>query len=254
MSTIAERHQLILGKLQQEGFVNVQALGRELEVSTVTIRKDLKLLEDKGLLFRSHGGAALHNPYTTDRPVGEKEKIRSPEKLRIGNKAASCIQPDDSIIIASGTTVQAMARCIQPQGNLTVITASLHVALELNIHPSVEILQMGGTLRKSSSSVTGPYAESILKDFFCSKLFLGVDGIDLDYGLTTTNIQEAHLNRLMIKAAQKIIVLADSSKFGRRGFGKICEWQEIDQIITDTGIPSHVAKTLEEAGVEVNIV
>src|SRR5690242_5405620 len=134
MQTIAERHQAILGKLHQKGFVNVQDLCQEMDVSAVTIRKDLKLLEDKGLLFRSHGGAALHNPYTIDRPVDEKEKIKAAEKMRIAAVAASYIQPDEAIIIASGTTVQALARNIQPHGPLTVITASLYVAQELNRH------------------------------------------------------------------------------------------------------------------------
>ncbi|GAA4309481.1 DeoR/GlpR family DNA-binding transcription regulator [Compostibacter hankyongensis] len=254
MINIAERHQTILSKLNQEGFVKVLDLCRELDVSAVTIRKDLKLLEDKGLLFRSHGGAALHNPYTTDRPVNEKEKIRSSEKSRIGAAAAPLVTADDSIIIASGTTVQAMAKYIQPQGRLTVITASLNVANELNHHPEIEVLQLGGILRKSSSSVAGPYAEKMLTDFFCSKLFLGADGIDLEFGITTTSAMEAHLNQQMMAACQKTVVLADASKFGRRGFGKICELQDIDQVITDNAVSPHMIKSMEDAGIEVTIV
>lgn len=254
MISSAKRHQTILDKLQEEGFVKVLHLSKLMDVSTVTIRKDLKLLEDKGLLFRSHGGAALNNPYTIDKSVNEKEKIRANEKSRIAAAAAALVQEDDSIIIASGTTVQALSKQIKPMGHLTVVTASLNVAQELNRHQSVEVLQLGGTLRKSSSSVAGAYAENMLRDFFCSKLFLGVDGIDLDFGLTTTNSAEAQLNRMMMKAAQKTILLADSSKFGKRGFGKICEWQDIDQVITDSGIPSYIAKILEDGGVEVTIV
>jgi len=113
---------------------------------------------------------------------------------------------------------------------------------------------LGGMLRKSSSSVMGAYAEDILKDFFCSKLFLGVDGIDLDYGLTTTNVMEAHLNRQMIQVSNKTIVLADSSKFGKRGFGKICDIEDVDQIITDDGISSHLVDSLEAKGIKVTIV
>jgi DeoR family transcriptional regulator of aga operon len=100
----------------------------------------------------------------------------------------------------------------------------------------------------------GTYAEHILADFFCSKLFLGVDGIDLDFGLTTTNAMEAHLNRQMISVSQKTIVLCDSTKFGRRGFGKICGLDEIDQIITDSGVSEHIDKTLEGLGITVTIV
>ena len=254
MNNIAERHQFILNKLKAKGNVNVLNLYRELKVSSVTIRKDLKLLEEKGLLFRTHGGATAHNPYTVDRPVNEKEKLQASEKMKIGAMAAQSIVANDSIIIASGTTVLALAKNIQPKGSLTVVTSALNVALELMQHPAIEVLQLGGILRKSSSSVTGPYAQSILSDFSCTKLFLGVDGIDLEFGLTTTSVMEAHLNRQMIAASQKVIVLTDSTKFGKRGFGKICGLENVDRIITDSGIPKHFTSHLEGMGIEVTIV
>lgn len=252
--TLTQRHQLIIDRLKKEGSVKVVDLCTELNVSSVTIRKDLKLLEDKDLLFRTHGGGTLSNPYTVDRSVNEKEKIKSGEKSDIGAAAASLIQPNDCILIASGTTVLSLAKNLRPKGNLTVITAALNVAIELINHPEIEVIQLGGMLRKSSSSVTGAYAENILSDFSCSKLFLGVDGIDVEFGLTTTNMMEAQLNRKMISAAQKTIVLADSSKFGKRGFGKICGLEDIEQIITDSGISEHMAETLKSMGIEVTIV
>lgn len=249
-----ERHRFIISQLQERGSVSVHDLCESLGVSSVTVRKDLKHLEDRNMLFRTHGGATLDSPYTIDRTVFEKEKLQSTEKLAIGRYAASLITADDSIIIASGTTVQMMAREIQPVGILTVVTSALNVALQLIQHPNVEILQLGGALRKTSTSVAGLYAERILDDFFCSKLFLGVDGIDLELGLTTTNAQEAQLNRKMIAAAQKTVVLADSSKFGRRGFGRICGIAEVHEIITDNGIPLATRKQLERQGTKVTIV
>jgi DeoR family transcriptional regulator of aga operon len=254
MSSLAERHQYILSKLKREGKVNVLDLCTDLNVSSVTIRKDLKQLEDKHLLFRTHGGGTLSNPYTVDRPVNEKEKIRSEEKAGIGAMAATLVEPNDCIIIASGTTVLSLARHIKPQGNLTVITAALNVATVLNQHPEVEVLVLGGILRKSSSSATGSYAENILNDFSCSKLFLGVDGIDIEFGLTTTHSMEAQLNRKMIASTQKTIVLADSSKFGKRGFGRICGLEDIEQIITDSGISDHMVESLKGMGIEVTII
>lgn len=254
MLSITSRHQSILNKLQEEGYVNVLDLCKALDVSAVTIRKDLKLLEEKGLLFRSHGGASMHNPYINEKPVNEKEYIRSEEKIRIGKAAAQLIFPDDTFIIASGTTVLALARHIKPAGGLTAITASLNVALELNRHPEIEVLQLGGSLRKSSFSVAGSFSEMMLENFSCNKLFLGIDGIDLEFGISTTNILEAQLNQKMISASQKTIVLADSSKFGRRGFGKICNLDELDQIITDKEAPDHDVKALEEMGIEVTLV
>jgi len=254
MITLIERHQHIINKVKKEGSVKVISLCDELNVSSVTIRKDLKQLEDKALLFRTHGGATLTNTYTADRPVNEKVSIQSAEKFNIGEAAAKLIEPNDCILIASGTTVLSFAKSIQPQGNLTVITAALNVALELIHNKEIEVIQLGGLLRNSSSSVTGPYAERILDDFSCSKLFLGADGIDLDFGLTTTNMMEAQLNRKMIAAAQKTIVLADSTKFNKRGFGKICGLEDIQQVITDSGISEHMVEALKGMGIEVTIV
>ncbi len=251
---LTQRHQLIINRLKTEGSVKVVDLCNELNVSSVTIRKDLKLLEDKELLFRTHGGGTLTNPYTVDRPVNEKAKIRSGEKSGIGEEAAKLIEPNDCILIASGTTVQSFARNILPIGHLTVITAALNVAIEFVHHPDIEVIQLPGILRKTSSSVTGVYAEKMLEDFSVSKLFLGVDGIDIEFGLTTTNMMEAQLNKKMIAASQKTIVLADSSKFGKRGFGRICGLEDIEHVITDNNISEHMVDTLKSMGIEITVV
>lgn len=249
--SIAERHQHILTRLREQGHVNVLKLSQELNVSTVTIRKDLKHLEERKLLFRAHGGASINNPYINDRPVNEKEKIRVAQKQRIARYAAGLVEPKDSIIMASGTTVIELARHIKADNQLTVVTASLNTALILSKNSQTDIIQLGGMVRKSSSSTIGPYAENLLNNFSCSKLFLGVDGIDPEYGLTTTNAMEANLNQQMIKAAQKVIILADSSKFGRRGFSKICELSEVDIIITDNEVTPLFVKSIEESGIEI---
>jgi len=251
---LTERHQHILTKLKEKGSVQVLDLCTELEVSPVTIRKDLKMLEDKQLLLRTHGGGTLVNPYTTDRPVTEKAKIRSGEKSDIGTAAARLIEANDCVLIASGTTVLSLAHNIQPIGHLTVVTAALNVAMELVQHPGIEVIQLPGIIRKTSSSVTGNFAEEMLSHFSFSKLFLGVDGIDLEFGLTTTNMMEAQLNKKMIAASQKTIVLADSSKFGKRGFGRICGLEDIEHIITDSNISEHLVDTLKGLGIEVTIV
>ncbi len=254
MMNLAERHQFILNRIQRDQYINVVELCKELKVSSVTIRKDLKLLEDKNLLFRTHGGATVNNPYTVDRPVNEKEKIQSTEKNKIGVAAAKLLKENDSIVVASGTTLLYFVRNIPAGLSLTVVTSALNIALELMGEPAVEVIQLGGLLRKSSSSVMGAYAEQVLQDFYFNTLFLGVDGIDLDYGLTTTNAMEAHLNRKMISVAQKIVVLADSTKFGKRGFGKICGFEDVDHIITDKGISQQIVNHLEGLGVTVTIV
>ncbi|GLB51780.1 DeoR family transcriptional regulator [Neptunitalea chrysea] len=251
---IMKRHQVILNKIEEEKYVEVAVLCKELNVSAVTIRKDLKFLEEKGLLYRTHGGASFENPYISDRSVNEKEKIRVDEKSNIAEEAARRITEHDSILIASGTTVQALARAIEIKEKLTVITASLNVALELIRYKYIDVLQLGGYVRHSSSSVVGNQASVILDNISCSKLFLGVDGIDLEYGLSTTHLEEAQLNQKMLKSAQRTIVLADSSKFGKKSFGRICSLDEIDEIITDKGINKSILPYLEEKGIAVTIV
>src|SRR5690606_1292207 len=128
---ITDRHELILKKLQEDGRVSIQELSEMIKVSGVTIRKDLKLLEDKNLLFRTRGGGSINNPYTIERPINEKELINAAEKQRIAKAAVSLVGQNDSIIIGSGTTVFELARCLHPSRHLTVITPAAKVTLEL---------------------------------------------------------------------------------------------------------------------------
>lgn len=252
--SMAKRHAYILEQLNKLGEVRVTDLSEEMDVSSVTIRKDLKQLEDKKLLFRSHGLIFKDNPYARDRHVNDKETLNVEQKLRIARKAAEFIQGNDAVILASGTTIFYLAQVLDPSEQVTILTSALNVATELIKKQMVEVVQLGGIVRKTSTSVNGPFAQIMLEQFACSKLFLGVDGIDLQYGFTTTNLMEANVNQHMMKAAQRTIVLADSSKFGRKGFGRICLFDEVDQIITDSGVNEKTVQALENLGVEVTIV
>jgi len=251
---VAQRHKMILSELEKDGYVKVADLSEHFGVSTVTIRKDLTELENKKLLFRSHGSVSLFSSLTSDRHIDEKEKIMVDEKLRIAEAANKLLERNDRIIIASGTTVLAFANKINITDPLTVITASVKVSLSLCYRQNIEVIQLGGSMRKSSASVIGREAENFLNDLTCNKLFMGVDGIDIDFGLTTSNIDEAHLNQVMIRAVQKVIVLADSSKFGKRGFGKMCNLNQVHQIITDSNAPASAVQILREKGIEVTLV
>ena len=164
--SLSERHQKILELLKVNGIVSVNSLSRQLNVSSVTIRKDLGLLEEKKLLYRSHGGAIQIDPYIANRHVQEKEKQFPEEKKRIGMKAAEMLTPNDAIIIASGTTVLAFARCIPPEAQLTVLTSAMNVAMALLNCQQVEVIQLGGIVRHTSSSVTGEYALRMLDEAF----------------------------------------------------------------------------------------
>ena len=251
--TKEQRHEMIMEELIKHGSVLVADLVRMLDVSAVTVRKDLTELEKSDKLYRNHGKAVLINPYINNRPVNEKEKLATDEKHAIGREAARLIERNDSICIASGTTVHALARNIVPIHKLTVVSASLPVSNILSQHQNVDIIQLGGMLRHSSLSVVGEYSTRILEQCSFSKLYMGVDGIDFDFGITTTEMREAMLNKKMMAAAQKTIVLADSSKFGRRGFAKIADISAVDIIITDAGISPKIVKQVEDLGIELII-
>jgi DeoR family transcriptional regulator of aga operon len=248
-----DRHRKLLDILDKEKQVKVQDLSELLNTSMVTIRKDLKLLEGKRLLFRTHGGASLESPYVNDRSVNEKEFINAKEKALIGKEASKLIDHDQYIILASGTTILAMARNINPLKKLTVVTSALNVAIELSPKNNVEVLQLGGYIRPTSYSVIGYHSERILKDTACSKLFLSVDGIDLDYGLSTTNTMEAHLNQQMIASAKEVIILVDSSKFGKKSFGRICGMDQVGQVITDSKISMDYVRKMKSLGIHVTV-
>ncbi len=257
MQIPAERHNQILQALKERGFVTVAGLSDVLDVSDVTVRRDLSYLEEKNLLRRTHGGATTRNHIVRDRPVSEKASQHAEEKRKIGAAAAALVEDYDRIILASGTTVREVACHLAPPTNrtsLTVITNAMNVALELTGAPGIEVHMLGGLVRNTSTSVAGPVAEKVLRQFTCRKLFLGVDGIDLQYGLTTSNALEAHLNMCMIEAAEQVIVVADASKFGLRSFGRICEVKQVQRVITDDRIAPDTVEQLEEMGIAVTVV
>ncbi|MES5135815.1 DeoR/GlpR family DNA-binding transcription regulator [Prevotella amnii] len=251
--TKEERHSIILDQLIKKDSVLVTDLASILNVTSVTIRKDLTELEIQGKLYRSHGKAILIDPFTINRSVNDKERLYQEEKMSIGYEAAQLITHDDFILIASGTTLHNFARCIHPKHRLTAMTSSTSISQILSQKEDIDIIQLGGTLRHSSLSVVGDYSKMMLSECSFSKLFLGVDGIDFDFGITTTDIREARLNKAMMEASQKIIVLADLSKFGKRGFAKISNLEDIDIIITDEHIKKADVLRIEELGIKLVI-
>ena len=253
MTSIAERHKHILDTLQKEGFLKVTNIANSLNVTTATIRNDLKFLEEKKLLFRTHGSASVINPSTIDLKLTEKEKIKIKEKRKIAKAAYKLIEKNDSIIVGAGSSVFAFAEEIKPIDRLTIVTASLKVSILLNELVNTDIIQLGGFIRKNSISVIGDYTSRFFDDVTCSKAFLGVDGIDSEFGITNSNIEEAQLNRRMIDASLKTIILADSSKFGKKGFGRICSLDRVDVIVTDSGITDSMAEMIESFGIKLII-
>ncbi|NVJ64253.1 MAG: DeoR/GlpR transcriptional regulator [Flavobacteriaceae bacterium] len=251
--TQAQRHQLIVELLKKKRFASVVDLAKHCDVSVVTIRKDLVILEQNGLVFKSHGGASIESPYVSDRSVSVKKLERTSEKEAIAQRAIDLISENDSIIIGSGTTVEAFSSLL-PHMNLTVLTAAMNISMSLLNHPQIELVQLGGVVRKSSGSVVGPHTEAMLDYFNCKTLFIGADGVSFDHGCTTSNMMEAHLNSKMMEHVQKTILLVDSSKFDKKGFGKICDLKKIDVIITDKNIPNNYKQLTEELAIELIVV
>ena len=253
MVSIAERRKFILDNLNREGFVRVSDMADHLNVTKATIRKDLQFLEDRNLLIRAHGSALPPAAPVTDVSIHAKKPINNDLKQRIAVEACRLVTENDSIIIASGSTMTVFAEHIRPQGHLNVVSPSINISMLFGDRSDVSVLQLGGIVYGNSLSVRGEAAVEELRHILCSKLFFGVDGFDLEYGFTCSTSEEAVFTQHMMKAVSKSIVLADSTKLGRRGFGRICALEDVDILITDSGIPDKVRHDIEALGVVVVI-
>jgi DeoR family transcriptional regulator of aga operon len=249
-----ERRRAILDILNREDRVLVTELSRHFETSQVTIRKDLEILHAHGQVHRTHGGALPARQGVLEDPtLREKENLHRQEKLRIAEAAAGKVTEGQVVILDSGTTTTAIARALRDFRSLTIITNAVNIAAELT-GTALEVILTGGTLRKNSFSLVGPIAEETLRRLSADLLFLGVDGFDVHYGLSTPNLLEAKVNRVMVEVAKRTIAVCDSSKFGRRSLSLIAPPSMLQEVITDRGIPKFDLRTLKEAGTEITIV
>lgn len=249
-----ERRQKILIQLEREGRVIVGSLSRTYGVSQITIRKDLDVLNERGLVLRSHGGA-LPPPTSAlfDPSLQEKQQQHASEKQRIAAAAVNLVSDGSCIMLDSGTTTAAIAQALKKLSSLTVITNAINIATELSA-TNFEVILTGGTLRKNSFSMVGPIAEDVLKEMHADILFLGVDGFDLEIGLTTPNLLEARVNRAMVASAKKVVAVCDATKFSRRSLSRIVPVTAVHQVITDNTLPDSIAEDLRSQNIEVTLV
>lgn len=247
-----ERKQKILQLLSQKERVFVIDLCEEFNTTAVTIRKDLDQLEQEGQLRRVHGGAIINKSLYPGLALPEKQKLNQKEKELIAAKAVKMINKGDVIIIDSGSTTHQLAKLVKELSGITVITNGINIAVEL-MNSDIEVILTGGVLDKKSSTLYGPLTEETLQHLAADKLFQGVDGIDLQIGYTTPSIQEAQTSRLMMKISGQNIVLADSTKFGRRSLSIIGKLTDVDAIITDENVDKNYIKRLNENGIDVII-
>lgn len=253
-NNVLERRLAIVEEISQHSLMKIRDFVQRFDVSEVTIRKDLIYLEEKNQLIRIRGGAIRNNNNNdaySHFSLNDKNEDSLYEKQLIGKAAAQLIQEGDTVILDSGTTTLEIVRNLARFNNLKIITTALNVAIALNEFKRFHVIIPGGYLNNDTLSLTGHMAEAFLENFYCDKLFLGVDSFSIEKGLSTPVPEEAFINQIMISIAKEVIAVFDSSKFHKRGFAFIADVKDIDTIITDSGIPPEIHETLVAMGKKV---
>jgi DeoR/GlpR family transcriptional regulator of sugar metabolism len=244
----AQRRACILAELDRDGTVKVSDLVELLDVSDMTVRRDLVVLQRQGLLEKVHGGAmARAEPSTTEPGFEANSARRLAEKAAIANHAASLVQPGSAIAISAGTTTHAFARHLVDVPRLTVVTNSVWVAdvLHRSGNDTMSVLLTGG-LRTPSDALVGPLAIAALDSLHLDAVFMGVHGMDGRAGFSTPNLLEAETNRVMVRSGRRLIILADSTKWGVVGLSSMAELSDASLVISDTGLSAQASAVLTE--------
>ncbi len=250
------RRERILQAMFHENAVSVTKLGLLLDVSPATVRRDLKHLQQRGLLHRTHGGAIpidqpLYASFPLDSSFEEQIRHQADAKRRIGLAAARLIGDGDVIALTPGTTTAQVARSIHNRTGITVIVTAINVAMELDKRRDLTVFVPGGFLRASWFSLVGTATIRALQDFFTDKVFIGVNGIHPEKGLTSGNFEEAAVNRTLIEQARTRIAVADHTKIGVTANAAICPTTMVDTLITDTSATDEAIAPFLEKGIEV---
>jgi DeoR/GlpR family transcriptional regulator of sugar metabolism len=251
-----ERQEHIARIVEEHGRARVADLAARFDVSTVTIRKDLAVLEGEGRLLRTHGGAM--GPLA-DRPelgFDIRARLQPEAKGRIGAIAAGLVVDGESIALDASTTALAMARHIKARGpwiHLTVVTNGLRIAFELAGHPGVTVVLPGGFLRWEALSVVGPLGEGLFGKVNIQKAFMGAAGFTIPTGLSDATDEEAQIKRLIAGSAHEVIALVDHTKFGRAAFATFCRTDDLGAVVTDDLAPEAMLDSLRDLGVGVHV-
>ena len=245
-----DRRLHITKQIEQNEQVDVALLSKQFEVSEVTIRKDLRYLENKNILIRTRGGAMKQSVINTDLSIFERRRKNIQHKKAIGELAASLIKNGETILLDSGTTIMELVKNISKRIEITIITNAIDIAYHLIEFPNIKVIVPGGFLRRNSISLVGEQAAETLRNYYCDKCFLSVDGIDAEKGLLTNNLEEAHLSRIAVNNSKEVILLADSSKFQNNGVMAITPFNNIDTLITDENITPEQQQQLAKANIK----
>lgn len=250
----AERRMQIVERVKQHGTIEVAELSKIYNVSEGTIRRDLRILEKKGLLERTYGGAIPYEGTAFEPSFAQQKQRFVRQKQEIGKVAAELIEEGDTVFLDSSSTNLYVADSIKNMNNITVVTNGLEIAHKLMYCSNLNVVVTGGDLRHHTASLIGRLAERILQEIYVDKVFLGVSAISLKRGMSTGTIAEADLKKAAIAAGKEVIAVTDSSKFGKDGFAIVGGFDSVDVLVTDSGIPTEFKQTLEEQGIEVIIV
>jgi DeoR/GlpR family transcriptional regulator of sugar metabolism len=243
-----QRHDRIAQTLRREGVVAVGTLAERLGVSQATVRRDLVELERRGRLTRVHGGAVASAD--ADEPFADVAEVRAGAKDAIAEVAAGLVEDGDTVVLDIGTTAHRLARQFAGR-RITVITNSLAVYEELRDDHAVELVLLGGVLRRSYRSVVGFLTEDALRQLHADRAFLGTSGVRADGQVLDTTAIEVPAKRAMIAASDQVVLLADESKFPGRGMARVCGPEDLDVLVTDARADAPTPSVLREAGVEV---
>jgi DeoR family transcriptional regulator of aga operon len=250
------RQQRILRSIIHDNVVAVGELADRLRVSPATVRRDLKVLQQRGLLHRTHGGAtpidhSLYASLPLDSSYEEQVRQHANAKRRIGLAAAALVDDGDTVALTPGTTTAQVARSIHNRKGVTIIVTSVNVALELSNRQDLTVFVPGGFMRPSWFSLIGPSTIRAIRDFNIDKLFLGVNGIHPERGLTSANHDEAAVNRALVEQSRQKIAVADHTKLGAITSAVIAPTAMIDTLITDTETTDETLAPFRAIGIEV---
>lgn len=249
--TPLERRRQVVKLIEQNGAVIVRDLANQFDVTPVTIRSDLEFLEKRGLVVKSHGGAVLPETEHRFRYITETIHENFDRKDAIARCAESLVQQGSTVILDAGSTNAILARHLHDR-DITVVTNSVPVIGELVSDERVNLIAVGGAIRKQVKAMVGEFTRRALSSMNVDVLFLGASGYTIDGGVTTVNLLEAEAKQAMIASAQYVCVLVDSTKYGEVKFAKVCQWEDVDELITDSADPKLV-DALTRVGVKVTV-
>ena len=252
------RQKRILDLLSERGELTVNSLSDSLKVSEVTIRSDLNLLSSEGKIVRTHGSAQLLGERVKAEHSFEARKLQNfDKKIKIGKEAIKFLNPNDSFLLDSSSTVLAMAIALREVKDLkeaTAIPTGIWTAMELMGMENLNVLIPGGYLRHTSGSITGLPTSDYLRGLNINKAFLGAWGISITKGITDSHLLEIELKKYIVRCAEQIIILADGSKFSQSGLASYGDLSQIDKIITDSSAPKEDVDEIRKQGIEIIVV